>query len=182
MEISDPITLVSKHPQAMEILKVIAVVMIMMAVMRHQLVQEIREDLSVQYDDLALKKCCKFSAYTIHGWWPEYNKKSWPQFCHPDRYAEFNETVIAPIRPKLMKYWKPCDAWGVKPYDFWQHEWRKHGTCTSDGVMQYFGTTVDIFETALGSQFYGCCPNDAIGDKACMLSFNKTSLAFMGCK
>ena len=29
---------------------------------------------------------------------------------------------------------------------FWQHEWRKHGTCAGKGLHQYFATSIRLFD------------------------------------
>lgn len=140
---------------------------------------------AVQYDDLALKYCPNGSNgsngsnglnstngftttdqnnWSIHGWWPEYSRTKWPQFCDPKRYSEFNANAIAPIRSKLELYWGTCP--GYPPaYQLWKHEWQKHGTCVVDvSVVDYFNHTINAFLRAKHNNFYGCCadPIDSI--------------------
>jgi len=122
----------------------------------------------VHYDDLALKKCKSDTAYSIHGWWPEYSHGSWPQWCVPSRYSEFNEQAIEPIRSALDTYWHNCPEWGGSSYTFWQHEWEKHGTCISNiSVVDYFNHTINAFLKAQENDYYGCCTFP----DACMIPF-----------
>jgi len=112
----------------------------------------------VKYDDLALKKCRSDFDFTSHGWWPEYRKGSWPQFCDPSRYSEFTESAIAPIRNQLDEYWYACPEWGTNSYQLWKHEWEKHGTCIPDiSVLDYFNHTLSAFKKAKRNNWFGCC-------------------------
>ncbi len=106
----------------------------------------------VTYDDLALKKC-NGPNWSIHGLWPEYDQKSWPQFCDNSRYKDLTEAVIAPILPLMQQYWFSCgnDNWG-----FWVHEWQKHGTCQPLPPVMYFRRTIDLFIEAQKNNWYGC--------------------------
>lgn len=96
--------------------------------------------IKADYDDLALKKCDPSEEWSIHGWWPEYNKSSWPQFCNSSRFKEFNGEAIANIRAGLDKYWFSC---GGDDLEFWRHEWDKHGTCVNLTVEEYVNFVVN---------------------------------------
>jgi hypothetical protein len=112
----------------------------------------------IHYDDLSLKKCKNSIDWSIHGWWPEYSKGKWPQFCDKNRYHEFNVTAISPIQDKLNKYWYSCPEWNIKAYALWQHEWQKHGTCISNvSVIDYFNHTINALLKAQSSNYYECC-------------------------
>ncbi|XP_051168047.1 ribonuclease Oy-like [Leptopilina boulardi] len=64
--------------------------------------------------------------WTIHGVWPNRHGKIQPSNCRPD--LEFNLHELDNIRDKLEIKWRSAlDKMG---YDFWKHEWDKHGTCS----------------------------------------------------
>jgi hypothetical protein len=124
----------------------------------------------VHYDDLALKKCKNSNDWSIHGWWPEYSKGKWPQFCDKNRYHEFNATAISSIRDKLDKYWYSCPEWSINEYTLWQHEWQKHGTCILDvSVVDYFNHTINALLKAQSSNYYKCCGSG--GTQQCLIPF-----------
>ena len=83
--------------------------------------------------------------WTIHGLWPEYNPSSWPQFCHPERNGEYNETELLQSFPNIETIWPPSGIW--------VHEWMKHGTCTKMNVTEYFGKAIELFNKFPSS----CC-------------------------
>ena len=133
----------------------------------------------VHYDDLTLKKCNQTSEYTIHGWWPEYNRKSWPSWCDPSRFSELNSQEIRPIQPLMKKYWSSCPGW-LSNYNFWKHEWEKHGTCIwTDTVVGYFNHTIQAFLWAKQNNWFGCCDNN---NHQCMIPFshNSTVIQWLG--
>ena len=133
---------------------------------------------TVKYDDLSLKKCWQ-SNWTIHGWWPDHNKTSWPQFCDPRRYSEFNVTYLEEkLGDRLRQWWSPCPEWKQPAEHFWQHEWEKHGTCTNNTPLEYFGRTLNIFQKARAKKWYGCCGKYEAGQ--CLLHFNKTTDQWLG--
>ena len=56
--------------------------------------------------------------------WPDGKTKEWPQYCRPA--SLLSERVLAQhlcATPDLQLI---------------QHEWAKHGTCTSDSPAQFF--------------------------------------------
>ncbi|WAC25692.1 ribonuclease T2 [Ancylobacter sp. SL191] len=64
-------------------------------------------------------------AFVVHGLWPQYEKRGWPQFCQkpPPFVAESIVRSMLDIMPgrKLVL-----------------HQWRKHGTCSGLDSATYF--------------------------------------------
>lgn len=151
-----------------------------------------------KYVDLALKKCPYGDGkWSVHGFWPEYNEHSYPQWCDKSRYNRFNQTVIEPIRVILDEEWGICPSWkGTSDIQFWRHEWEKHGTCTNDTVIQFFTHTIEAFLMANANDWYGCCNttnelivsninNIEIQYSQCLIPFskNETKIKWLGwCK
>ena len=73
--------------------------------------------------------------WTIHGLWPQYNTKNYPQFC---RVVPFNKDAITDLLPKLNEYW--CSDKGANTI-FWRN---KHGTCMFNKCDEH-----DYFKKAL---------------------------------
>lgn len=86
--------------------------------------------------------------WDIHGLWPEYTPTTWPQFCQPSRYGEFNATLLNEQFPDMCVHW---------PESQWQHEWMKHGTCTDLTMLGYFQKAYNIYKNATRQQYYSCC-------------------------
>ena len=80
--------------------------------------------------------------WTIHGLWPQYNTKNYPQFC---RVVPFNKDAITDLLPKLNEYW--CSDKGANTI-FWEHEWNKHGTCMFNKCDEhdYFKKALDLYQ------------------------------------
>ena len=63
--------------------------------------------------------------FTLHGLWPDGDGPNrWPQYCHP--VSLLTDVQMEPVReatpsPQLR-----------------QHEWAKHGSCTTDDPVRYF--------------------------------------------
>ncbi|KAL3653223.1 Ribonuclease 2 [Castilleja foliolosa] len=108
----------------------------------------------------ATRHCCSSNAcclrpdalteFTIHGLWPDYNDGTWPACCSG---KIFDVKEISTLLSGLNKYWPSlsCDApsncHGGKGL-FWEHEWEKHGTCSSPAVRDeydYFLTTLNLY-------------------------------------
>lgn len=94
---------------------------------------------------------------TIHGLWPEFTDGTWPQFC---THEVLDNATIAPLLPRMEQYWPNVKA--LQPtakdfYEFWQHEWSKHGTCSGLNQKQYFEAALNHFLDTpdLISQNYG---------------------------
>ncbi len=126
----------------------------------------------VPYVDLALQRCDRTSKWSIHGWWPEYNQTSYPQFCNKSKCQQFDIAQLQPIRSQLNMYWLSCQHtdeltdglnWNtmILPLSndqFWKHEWCKHGTCFDDmQELDYFNHTLAAFKEAQSANMYDCC-------------------------
>ncbi|XP_073057242.1 ribonuclease 2 [Primulina eburnea] len=100
--------------------------------------------------------CCRGSnspaEFTIHGLWPDYNDGTWPACCSGKR---FDVKEISTLLDDLNKYWpslscgSSSNCHGGKGL-FWEHEWEKHGTCSSAVT----GNEYDYFVTALNTYFH----------------------------
>jgi len=64
--------------------------------------------------------------WTIHGIWPTSNHKIGPLFCN--RTDKFDPEKIRPLLPELRSKWTDVRVGGDE-FNFWKHEWEKHGTC-----------------------------------------------------
>jgi ribonuclease T2 len=60
--------------------------------------------------------------FVVHGLWPEYNNGKWPANCS-DAPAPSNPSLYADLIPTTII----------------EHEWSKHGTCSSLSAPAYFG-------------------------------------------
>ena len=100
--------------------------------------------------------------WTIHGLWPEYTPKTWPQFCQPKRYKEYNETLLLKTYLNITTIWPP--------ESLWKHEWMKHGTCTNMTMMAYFGKAIELYER---QDYKKCCSSiNNRRSKNCQLNYN----------
>lgn len=63
--------------------------------------------------------------WVIHGLWPNRMSGGWPQYCTRE---QFNPTEIEDLIPEMDKDW-PNLMQDRPHYDFWTHEYEKHGTC-----------------------------------------------------
>lgn len=87
--------------------------------------------------------------FVIHGLWPQYSAGGYPSDCTTE---PFNDTAIANIGMDTMNhYWPNIKSEPTDPdyYSFWQHEWSKHGTCTTLTQAVYFNSTINL------SKMYG---------------------------
>ena len=132
-----------------------------------------KNDRLEKYYDLALLKNKEIEGgYSIHGLWPEYDKKHYPSYCHK---TEFYEKEIQPIEDLMHKYWRST----IKPRNdtyFWEHEWKKHGVCMYEKMteFEYFNKTLSLFFQAQANNFFEECPNYYINNqntksRGCML-------------
>mmetsp|Transcript_16884 Transcript_16884/g.28042 ORF Transcript_16884/g.28042 Transcript_16884/m.28042 type:complete len:278 (+) Transcript_16884:131-964(+) len=85
------------------------------------------------------------SHLTIHGMWPEYKDGTWPSFCTTE---VLDNATIAPLLSRMEHYWPNVQA--LTPtahhfFDFWKHEWSKHGTCSGLTQLQYFEAALAHF-------------------------------------
>ena len=63
--------------------------------------------------------------WTIHGLWPNRMSGGWPQYCTRE---QFDPNEIKDLIPEMDKDW-PNLMQDRPHYDFWTHEYEKHGTC-----------------------------------------------------
>lgn len=84
-------------------------------------------------------KSCNFpnmQVWTVHGVWPSRHSGRGPEYCDADE--TFSPAKIADIETDLSNQWTDVQAKSDR-YQFWEYEWRKHGTCASfDSVSEYF--------------------------------------------
>jgi len=91
--------------------------------------------------ELRAQKCQQGSTtdtMTIHGLWPE-----WTNGCDG---ADFDISLLAPIKDQMDKIWLSCPEDGGDNEKFWSHEWQKHGTCTGMDQLSYFKKGLDLFQ------------------------------------
>lgn len=62
-------------------------------------------------------------SFILHGLWPQYEQRGWPQNCSTERVDEATADAMINIMPspKLIL-----------------HEWQKHGTCSGLSAKDYF--------------------------------------------
>jgi ribonuclease I len=72
--------------------------------------------------------------------WPQITASTYPKDC---RGLAFNTDNFLPLLPKLHQYWHNFEG---KDKDFWEREWRKHGTCTGLTEAMYFEKAIECFE------------------------------------
>jgi ribonuclease T2 len=69
-------------------------------------------------------------AFVLHGLWPQYENRGWPQDCSTEPLDRSVVDAMLPIMPstKLIG-----------------HEWRKHGTCSGLSSKEYFEEATEAF-------------------------------------
>ena len=79
--------------------------------------------------------------WCIHGLWPQLDKDNYPTFCKP---VVFDESKLSSILPDLNKYWHSNRG---SNENFWEHEWKKHGSCMFQNMNEfdYFNKTLELF-------------------------------------
>jgi hypothetical protein len=133
--------------------------------------QSKKDNVTVVYDDLALKLCDNDQNYSIHGWWPEHNNHSWPQWC-TNQFKTFTEANIDSIKNELENNWYACKEWNMTNFDIWYHEINKHGSCIQgETILHYFEHALMIFNEAKQNSWFGCCKNS--NEKQCLIPFTK---------
>ncbi|KAL6549271.1 Ribonuclease 2 [Orobanche hederae] len=98
--------------------------------------------------------CCRGSngpaGFTIHGLWPDYNDGSWPACCAGEK---FNIKELSTLLGTLDDYWPSLSCGSTSNCHggkglFWEHEWEKHGTCSSSVTgdeYNYFLTALNVY-------------------------------------
>jgi len=85
------------------------------------------------------------TSFTLHGIWPTRNDGSWPQFCNDSQ--PFEASVISSLVDDLWVSWYDYTGNG---FDFWSHEWDKHGTCAES--IPSMNTEYNYFSSAISLQ------------------------------
>lgn len=70
--------------------------------------------------------------FSLHGLWPDGVGKAWPQYCADTR-------ILPPAQIKHMLCTTPSSQ-------LIQHEWAKHGTCTTMSPALFFGTAKRLYD------------------------------------
>ena len=80
---------------------------------------------------------------SIHGLWPQYDEKTYPQFC---KKVNFSIEKLSPIINDLNTHWYSKDG-ETKNKNFWKHEYDKHGSCMFQEMteLEYFEKTLELF-------------------------------------
>ncbi|XP_054779683.1 ribonuclease MC-like [Prosopis cineraria] len=84
--------------------------------------------------------------FTIHGLWPQFNSGKAPANCRPA--PDMTPDDLRKFEQDLLAYWP--DLHDANDFDksmrFWQYEWNKHGTCSSNkfSTQQYLKITIDL--------------------------------------
>jgi ribonuclease I len=93
---------------------------------------------------LALQKCSKYSPFTVHGLWVDYESGGFPEYC---KKLDFNVTVLDSIKLQLDQKWISCPRYHNTNEALWKHEFQKHASCEEHNISQfeYFNTTLNIY-------------------------------------
>jgi len=75
----------------------------------------------------------------IHGLWPEFDSKHWPSYCHNEHFSLKGLNLT-----RMNDRWSSCYPSHLSNYNFWKHEWEKHGTCSPFNRTEYFNTVLEI--------------------------------------
>ncbi|KAL3616280.1 Ribonuclease 2 [Castilleja foliolosa] len=98
-----------------------------------------------------LSRCSNGPAgFTIHGLWPDYNDGTWPACCSGKK---FDVKEVSTLQGALNQYWPSLSCGSTSNCHggkglFWEHEWEKHGTCSSSVTgdeYNYFLTTLNLY-------------------------------------
>eukprot|EP01035_Chromulina_nebulosa_P020890 gene20890-27079_t len=84
--------------------------------------------------------------FTLHGLWPQYSSGGYPASCTTEA---FNSSIpVAVGYDDMIKYWPNVQYAESDPqYDsFWEHEWTKHGTCTTLSQEEYFSAGLNLIK------------------------------------
>jgi len=126
------------------------------------------------YYVFALQQCTDGGAFSIHGLWPQWDKKSWPQYCNNS--APFNENQIAALMPQIEQNWPSCQG---QEDSFLSHEWDKHGTCTPFDEYTYFSIGLNLFATY---DWQNQCSSKGVTYKECELHIPTPTVAAIASK
>lgn len=80
--------------------------------------------------------------WTVHGLWPTQLHKIAPNFCNNS--WPFDVSTLASVRTDMDTYWPDVELRDV-PNSLWEHEWTKHGTCASQGLVPGISSESEYF-------------------------------------
>lgn len=85
------------------------------------------------------------NTFSIHGLWPQYSPTQYPSYC---KEVSFSLDKLQPILPDLNKYWYSTEE---KNSDFWEHEYKKHGSCVFTNITEYeyFEKALELYKEAI---------------------------------
>jgi ribonuclease T2 len=70
--------------------------------------------------------------FVLHGLWPQYDPKGWPEDCSTER-------VDAPTVQGMLSI--------MPSPNLVQHEWQKHGTCSGLSPQDYFDEATEAYQS-----------------------------------
>lgn len=94
-------------------------------------------------------------SWIVHGLWPTRNHSIGPNNCEGPK---FNPDKLKEILPRLENEWANMHG-NTGKYDFWRHEWEKHGTCAIHDPLivdelSYFETALTLMERYPPANFF----------------------------
>merc|ERR1711865_777863 len=95
------------------------------------------------------------TGWGIHGLWPQ-----WQESCSQ---TPFDKSQVADIMDDLNTHWPSCQG---SAEQFWDHEWKKHGTCSGMSQHAYFQKALSLL-----TQYSSQCDN--VNDQSCNVCFAK---------
>ncbi|KAK8276663.1 hypothetical protein V6Z12_D10G215300 [Gossypium hirsutum] len=136
--------------------------------------------------------------FTIHGYWPQYNKDTpVPPYCDDLRCTNTKPTSAndvvgilekSPLKKDLMKDWPNLYARQIRKeednLEFWKYEWRKHGMCSDDAnkPSEYFRNSLTLLPNFKNlKQDLGFKPRSKVGDILKNLRDNKYKVPQIVC-
>eukprot|EP01110_Echinostelium_bisporum_P002747 TRINITY_DN1681_c0_g1_i1.p1 TRINITY_DN1681_c0_g1~~TRINITY_DN1681_c0_g1_i1.p1 ORF type:complete len:225 (+),score=61.29 TRINITY_DN1681_c0_g1_i1:41-676(+) len=81
------------------------------------------------------------SNFTIHGMWAEDNNGGYPSFCPG---AAWNENLLTDLIPEMKQVWV-SEQGANQDASLWQHEWEKHGTCSTFDEVTFFQNVLKLY-------------------------------------
>lgn len=78
--------------------------------------------------------------WTIHGFWPSKKKGQHPRNCNN---VAFNWTIIPQNVQERMQIMWP-NLHNGNNLQFWEKQWKAHGTCSGKGVTEYFTKAIEL--------------------------------------